>query len=730
MISDTTIEVSVFVETGAAGHALPVLQQLHLEGVDLKVISSGETDRFEKARAVLFFLAHVPDMNPTAAGRTTAETLFEGLSASGIPVMALIPDPATAPSSEEWQRIQKNLAIVDLQNAFIARLREDTLCRVANLTDAEQHSAEVCAAVETLSMLVKSQESLTEDHTYVANPPRLHTPYRYPLHNNVFVGREADQQALTAWAAESEQPVYALIAMGGSGKSALAWNWLQEGAMTVTEPFEGYFWWDFYHDSDCEKCIAQLLTYLSGGSYGLLLKRSLQKNLEELQSHLNGRRILICLDGVERILNHYREFDADAHDALGAEDDDTGVDVWYRACARQEGTFLQALTGMHLSKALLTSRLLPVDLEVDGEVHPGVHVSDRLQMLPDDVLALMHRLEVKASEKVVDKISGLVGGHPLALRALAGAVKSDHRGDLDSWFAENGEFDVASLDLVGRRSHILRHAMMGIGARSLALLGAAAAFRGPASLDDLVSVLLTGGDLLTSDREVQAGLKDLKDRQLLFLDEANGQVDMHPLVRGVVWKGLDQTWKEILAEQHGRYFQNLTRDLDLSTSASFNALRHHWFSLIERRRRDEAVKAITPSVHEHIVTHGRAVDVSLMFEALLESAESLSEPVTNDIDRRWEFHYWYSFALSYSGRPASAAEQMVEALAVAGHAGDADGERSQDQKARSSSNLRECAGTLACTAWPPTCATRQGFGPEPFMTAKAKKEFRTFSPGI
>ncbi|MFZ7090019.1 hypothetical protein [Primorskyibacter sp. 2E233] len=617
------------------------------------------------SEAGLLFLGRVPDKPDPKTGTSTAQSLYDRWSHMGKPTAVFFPDPAVGLSAEAWQAVQQNIAAVDRQNAFLARLKEDSRCIVAYYADEDGLKANLNDTLHHLQQLVATRRAVADDQTFIASPPRLHTPYRYPLHNDVFVGRSPDLAELTDWATADDRPIHALIAMGGSGKSALAWRWMSHDAQALDPPFEGFFWWDFYHDSDCEKCVAQLLAYLSGEALAQTHARSFQKNLDYLQSHLNGRRILICLDGVERILNHYREFDADAHDALGAEDDDAHIEDRYRACAKQEGAFLHVLTGMHLSKALITSRLLPIDLEDAGKVHPGVRISERLQMQPDDVIALMQRLGVAASPAVLEQVSDLVGGHPLALRALAGAVTSDHGGDLDRWLDRNGPLDVAHLDLVGRRSHVLRQALKGVGARSLALLGAAAAFRGPAAREDLASVLLLGGDLLTSETEVEAALKDLQNRQLLFLDLQNGQCDMHPLVRGVVWKGLDPYWKEVLAEHHGTYFSGFSGEADPGSPSAFNALRHLWFSLLERRRREEAFDAIEMEVHDHIVTRGRAMDVARMFDALCDSAEQASEPVANDPQKRREMLYWRGFALSYSGRTATAALAALDALDAA-----------------------------------------------------------------
>ncbi len=607
----------------------------------------------------------VPDVVSGQAGKTQAEALLEAWDDDNALIVLFVPDPEIAPTPEAWPKIRENLMLVDAQHAFVARLRDDARCMFLQYSNKDGPETMASAILDALKTLAAKRTVIAADQTFIALMPNLHTPYRYPLHNDVFAGRSADLEELSDWALQDDRPVCSLIAMGGSGKSALAWRWATKSAETLETPFEGVFWWDFYHDSDAEKCAAQLMAYLTADPLQKFLSKSFLANVDALQSHLNGRRILICLDGVERILNHYREFDVDAHDALGAEDADSNVEDRFRACARQEGALLRVLLNMHKSKALLTSRLLPLDLERNGKPHPGLKQIDKLQMTRPDVRALIDALGVHASDMALDQVVELVAGHPLALRALFGAVKSDHGANLDTWLAKSRVMTIAELDLVGRRSHILSQALAGVKARSLALLGAAAAFRGPATLEDIVNVLLLNADLLASEEEVRAALRDLSARELLFLDEDLGECDMHPLVRGVVWKGLPKEWKDSLAERHGSYFYDRQAGDDAISPLGFAALQHLWFSLLERRRWDAAFEAVEPTIHTQIIRQGRAIEIVRMFDALRDETMSAGEPVANQPANQRECLYWHGFALSYAGRSASAGERMLDAYEVA-----------------------------------------------------------------
>lgn len=657
------LDVLLYWDQEVAQDAADIADALRACGHRLSVWS--ETARHDVPEAAIVFLGHVPDIAPGQSAKIMAEALLEDWDKVELPIVAFYPDPEIPPDPDVWKKIQQNPALLNTRNALLARLNEDVCCTLLHLPHGDAPKQSAVAASSALQEHVAQRGERATNQTFIARMPDLHTPYRYPLHNDVFVGRRDDLAALHDWAQGDPRPVCALIAMGGSGKSALAWRWITNELENLDDAFEGVFWWDFYHDSDAEKCVAHLLAYLTSEPLAFFARRSFMANVETLQSHLNGRRVLVCLDGVERILNHYREFDADAHDALGAEDDERPVEDRYRACARQEGALFRALLNMHKSKALLTSRLLPLDLELRGAPHPSLKQIDKLQMTLADVRVMMDALEVRASDAALTRILKLVAGHPLALRALAGAAKSDHGGDLESLSVQLRRADVAKLDLVGRRSHVLRHALAGVGARSLAVLGAAAAFRGPAALADLVNLLLLESDLLTSESEVRVAMTDLRHRQLLFLDDREGQCDMHPLVRGVVWSGLAPEWKDALAERHGTYFSEHQREHDPTSLAGFVALQHLWFSLLERRRRDEAFEALEPSVERQVIQHGRAIDVVRMFKALEENATRAGEPNANLPSNRREYHFWRGFAMSYNGQALGAADALLDALDAA-----------------------------------------------------------------
>jgi hypothetical protein len=79
----------------------------------------------------------------------------------------------------------------------------------------------------------------------VPTPPTPYFAHPYPLQKN-FTGRNQERTELTEWFQTDSCPILAYIAIGGMGKSALTWYWLQEDVLKEGPSPEGIIWWSFY----------------------------------------------------------------------------------------------------------------------------------------------------------------------------------------------------------------------------------------------------------------------------------------------------------------------------------------------------------------------------------------------------------------------------------------------------------------------------------------------------
>ncbi|MCH8805311.1 MAG: TIR domain-containing protein [Planctomycetes bacterium] len=221
------------------------------------------------------------------------------------------------------------------------------------------------------------------DHWFLAHP--------YSMPPN-FTGRVLEREMLTGWLnAEAAHPLLSLRALGGFGKSALAWHWLTHDVDPTNWP--RVVWWSFYEgDASFDNFLNETLQYLSGGKTkpGTLPPRVA---INEILHMLHEPGTLLVLDGFERVLRAFSGLNAAyqgdevQHEAPGAESDE-GND---RDCISPlADLFLHdiALLPNLRSRALLTTRLCPRVLEAKGGgLLEGCREEELRQMQPADAVA-------------------------------------------------------------------------------------------------------------------------------------------------------------------------------------------------------------------------------------------------------------------------------------------------------------------------------------------------------
>jgi len=239
--------------------------------------------------------------------------------------------------------------------------------------------------------------------TGIPKPPAFYAEPDY-IGSHKFIGRAAELQVLSDWAAPADPTNLLLFeAIGGNGKSMLTWEWTTNprhalAARPADKPWAGRFWYSFYERGAVMSDFCQhALAYMTGRP----LEDFAKKRTAELKDEL-----------------------------------------------------------------LVSSRLTPrVLLNPSGQPIPGAKRITLPGLRPPDAEALLRSCGIEGkSDAIQSYLTANCDNHPLVIGILGGIIANylPARGDFDAWSAApdgGAALDLASLDLIQRRNHILEAAI-------------------------------------------------------------------------------------------------------------------------------------------------------------------------------------------------------------------------------------------------------------------------------
>lgn len=386
-------------------------------------------------------------------------------------------------------------------------------------------------------------------------PPALYAHPSY-IGSHTFIGRHAQLATLNDWADAADQhPVLVFESIGGAGKSMLSWEWIMRHAPSIRSDWAGRFWYSFYEkgavmDDFCRRALA----YTTMRPVGELATKGSAEVAELLLRQLKRHPWLFVLDGLERVLAAYQRYDAsqllDEH--AGGSDDITDSDP----CATirpEDGDLIRQLAGADPSKILMTSRLVPsVLLNTSNHPIPGV-LHERLPGLrAADAESLLRSCNITGDSVAIRAyLKRHCDCHPLVTGIVAGLINDylPARGDFDAWVADphyGGRLNLAELDLVQKRHHILRAALAVLPEPSWRLLNSLALLSETVDYETLsafnphlpIETAAEPVEQAVALRKLTATVHDLEQRGLLQYDRRTQRYDIHPVVRGVTAGGL------------------------------------------------------------------------------------------------------------------------------------------------------------------------------------------------
>ena len=498
-------------------------------------------------------------------------------------LLAFVVDPAFAWPPPDIDRG----ADADALARFVAQVRSRHLVKVL---------AEVGAFREDLIVALKQHQTsrLPPQHpkTRTGEAQRFRAPPAPPAFHAVpayvgsapFTGRAEHLAGLDEWAGSTD-PVMVIEAIGGTGKSALTWEWVQDRAPAAVSGLAGRMWWSFYDGSpSMTRFLREVLAYTTSRPPREISRLGRAELADEVFIALRSRPYLLVLDGFERLLTAYHRFDPSKLRDEEVEPDQRSL------TEPHADDVVRRLAAAGPSKVLISTRLMPIALQGRfGQRLPGVRQL-RLPGLTDaDTRTLLARLGVQGSPQAIARFFQPLGNHPLLIGIVAGLV-SDYRaepGGFDRWLADptaGGTFTMPGLDLSQRRTHILATALAGLqpaprrllgwisvlsGAVSWATLDAINPFQPepPDPADDGYASWASSEPVLRARANLDGALKDLEARGLLWWDRSSNSYDLHPIIRAFTHDQLEDTDRVQANDRVRDHFQALpAEDLARVTS--------------------------------------------------------------------------------------------------------------------------------------------------------------------
>ncbi|HEX7242144.1 MAG TPA: DUF4062 domain-containing protein [Longimicrobiaceae bacterium] len=464
-----------------------------------KDVVRSSLEMVEKAHAYVGILSHRYGWVPKDARRNPGELSVTELEyrralERGIPVyMFLMGDdhPVKAADVEKVEAYQGKLRALraDAQaNSITASFSSVEELKGLVLQSLAELREEVARSVGTKKPVRGGRQSAKKRE--LPSPPDLLAIPSF-VSGHEFVGRRAELDWLDEWAAGGE-PMMVVEAIGGAGKSTLAWQWTRERARDAIPGLAGTFWYSFYEGgADMAAFAVYALAYTTGTPVKELRGKKTAELALPLLAALQAEPFLLVLDGFERVLAAYHRLDASQ-----ARDDqvDSGHD--HRACSRPaDADLLRQLVAAGPSKVLVTSRLMPAALaNRAGQPIPGVRHRALEGLHPDDALAMVRRLGVLGDADAIRRyLTEHFDNHPLLVGIVGGLVTDYVRdpGNFDRWADDpqgGASLDLAKLDLSQRRTHILAVALSGLEPGTRQLLSRIAAFADAVPFDTVASL--------------------------------------------------------------------------------------------------------------------------------------------------------------------------------------------------------------------------------------------------
>jgi tetratricopeptide (TPR) repeat protein len=496
----------------------------------------------------------------------------------------------------------------------------------------------------------------------------------YGMSSN-FTGRQEECGLLNEWLSyNSQTPLFVLRAIGGFGKSALAWYWLMNDVKKTT--FHRVMWWSFYEgDASFDNFLDNALSYL------ILDKREIpngfREKVELLVRLLREPGTLIVMDGFERALRAFHGMGA----AYQGDDEiiDSGSANDGDCMSPFAELFLRSLASMGdqiQSKVLITTRLTPHILETGapGQLPLDGWVNKELsQMKPADAVEFFEKQGIRGSRVEIESACEPYGYHPLSLRLLSGLILSD--------LVQPGDIAIAKrLDVSGnirhRQHHVLEQAYNTLNSSQKKLLGRIACFRSGVPYEALRALEFSSESSTknslqawnipkmdaTDPSDFESHLADLIGRGLLHRSDPSPLYptlsplyDLHPIVRRYVYDRLTSSDRDMTHIRLVDYFDAIPKPTKVQKLEDLNPLIELYHHTVRAKKWTVALNLYTERLNTPLYFQFGAYQLIIdILSALNDSQSKISN--NEDVLR------WLANAYNCIGQPEESVELLESAL--------------------------------------------------------------------
>ena len=356
------------------------------------------------------------------------------------------------------------------------------------------------------------------------DPDYWNLKHPYPMPPN-FTGRVAERAMLTQWLNDdTENRLFILRALGGFGKSALTWYWLTHDVNPET--WTKVVFWSFYEgDASFEHFIEETLKYLK-----LEVPQGQRPQVDELLNAMQSQKILLIMDGFERVLRLYASMNA------AYQSDEEQIEENQLDCKDINAEwFLKGICSNPniKSKVLMTTRLTPRAVKPRGELLQGCREEKLEAMHKEDAVEFFHKQKIKGTHAEIESACAPYGYHPLSLRILTGLIINNRDTPGDITVAES--LDITD-DIIQNKHHVLEVSYSTLSLEQQKLLSNIACFRSPVGYSALK--VISGVPLRkrsktknNAARNLNDDLQTLETQCLLQWDRNANRYDLHPIVR-------------------------------------------------------------------------------------------------------------------------------------------------------------------------------------------------------